>query len=73
MVAFYLNLVLNTLRLRYEPNMLMRSIGLLQCFITITKEILEIILSSVFYLKQILYNNRNTQETHYVSDTYPTG
>jgi hypothetical protein len=39
------------IRLRYEPNRLMLSIGLWQCYINITMTILDIIHRPVFYLK----------------------
>jgi hypothetical protein len=42
----------NTLRLRYEPNRLMLSIGLWEMYITITITILDIVHRPVFYLKQ---------------------
>jgi hypothetical protein len=41
----------NTLRLRYEPNRLMLSIGLWRWYVNITIRILDIIHGPVFYLK----------------------
>jgi hypothetical protein len=41
----------NTLRLRYDPNRLMLSIGLWRWYITITITILDIIHNPVYYLK----------------------
>jgi hypothetical protein len=44
--------VINTLRLRYEPNRLMLSIGMCRWYINITLTILDIVHRPVFYLKQ---------------------
>jgi hypothetical protein len=41
----------NTLRLRYDPNRLILSVGLWRWYINITKTILDIIHRPVFYLK----------------------
>jgi hypothetical protein len=61
----------NTLRLHYEPNRLMLSIGLWRWYINITITILDIILRPVFYLKLnstlwiCLYLTGNTLRLHY--------
>jgi hypothetical protein len=49
-IGFVRNLKGNTLRLRYEPNRLMLSIGLWRWYIYITITILDIIHRPVFYL-----------------------
>jgi hypothetical protein len=57
-VNFCLYPIGNTLRLRYEPNRLMLSIGLLRWYINVAITILDIIHRPVFYLK---YNGFKTR------------